>query len=220
MQPKRVTPTGNGFNNIRRININAAPMSIENLRKLWRAGIGTYSGVPGNLPSGTLCRVASGHTIKGNFRWRLYAMHRAMDAGIDDVAIGALFGLYDWRFEVMGWSSCSRPGKTVRYRTAHHFLSAYAACFGIVCERKFALFGQGRCFPPIGDGVASGRALYRLVVTARSVLNYGVKLSIMVAHRRMLLRKSVSEPIPRKRYRKKIPIRFSLCWATNAVWTK
>ena len=39
---KRVTPTGNGFNNIRRININAAPMSIENLRKLWRAGIGTY----------------------------------------------------------------------------------------------------------------------------------------------------------------------------------
>ena len=29
-------------------------------------------------------------------------MHRAMEAGIDDVAIGALFGLYDWRFEVMG----------------------------------------------------------------------------------------------------------------------
>jgi len=40
--------------------------------------------------------------VKGNYRWRLYAMHRAMDAGIDDVAIGALFGLYDWRFEVMG----------------------------------------------------------------------------------------------------------------------
>ena len=39
---KRVTPTGNGFNNIRRININAAPMSIADLRKLWRAGIGTY----------------------------------------------------------------------------------------------------------------------------------------------------------------------------------
>ena len=40
--------------------------------------------------------------LKANYRWRLYALHRAMDAGIDDVAIGALFGLYDWKFEVMG----------------------------------------------------------------------------------------------------------------------
>ena len=29
-------------------------------------------------------------------------MHRAMEAGVDDVAIGALFGLYDWKFDVMG----------------------------------------------------------------------------------------------------------------------
>ena len=29
-------------------------------------------------------------------------MHRAFEAGIDDVGIGALFGLYDWKFEVMG----------------------------------------------------------------------------------------------------------------------
>ena len=25
-----------------------------------------------------------------------------MEAGCDDVGIGALFGLYDWRFEVLG----------------------------------------------------------------------------------------------------------------------
>ncbi len=30
------------------------------------------------------------------------ALDRAMEAGIDDVGIGALFGLYDWRFEVLG----------------------------------------------------------------------------------------------------------------------
>lgn len=35
-------------------------------------------------------------------------MHRAMDAGIDDVGIGALFGLYDWRFELMGLIHHSR----------------------------------------------------------------------------------------------------------------
>ena len=99
---KRVTPTGNGFNNIRRININAAPMSIENLRKLWRAGIGTYQVFQETYHPGRYAELYPANTIKGNFRWRLYAMHRAMDAGIDDVAIGALFGLYDWRFEVMG----------------------------------------------------------------------------------------------------------------------
>ena len=97
---KRVTPTGSGFNNIRRININAAPMSIENLRKLWRAGIGTYQVFQETYHPGRYAELHPANTIKGNFRWRLYAMHRAMDAGIDDVAIGALFGLYDWRFEV------------------------------------------------------------------------------------------------------------------------
>src|SRR5450830_922617 len=33
--------------------------------------------------------------------WRVTAMHRAMEAGIDDVGIGVLFGLFDWRFEVL-----------------------------------------------------------------------------------------------------------------------
>jgi 2-iminoacetate synthase len=40
--------------------------------------------------------------FKSNYAWRLYTMHRAMEAGIDDVGIGALFGLADWRFEMMG----------------------------------------------------------------------------------------------------------------------
>jgi len=34
--------------------------------------------------------------------YRLFGLDRAMVAGIDDVGIGALFGLYDWKFEVMG----------------------------------------------------------------------------------------------------------------------
>jgi 2-iminoacetate synthase len=39
---------------------------------------------------------------KADYLWRLYAMHRAQEAGIDDVGIGALFGLFDPVFEVMG----------------------------------------------------------------------------------------------------------------------
>lgn len=86
---------------IRRINVNAAPMSIEDLRKIKQAGIGTYQVFQETYHRDTYSRVHSGG-IKSDFRWRLYALHRAMEAGIDDVAIGALFGLYDWRFEVMG----------------------------------------------------------------------------------------------------------------------
>lgn len=99
---KRTTPGGNGFNNIRRVNVNAAPMSIDDLRKLWRAGIGTYQVFQETYHRERYAELHPANTVKGNYRWRLYAMHRAMDAGIDDVAIGALFGLYDWKFEVMG----------------------------------------------------------------------------------------------------------------------
>lgn len=94
--------TRNGYGSIRRVNVNAAPMSIEDLKKLWKAGIGTYQVFQETYHKETYNRVHPKNTIKGNFDWRLYSLHRAMDAGIDDVAIGALFGLYDWRFEVMG----------------------------------------------------------------------------------------------------------------------
>jgi 2-iminoacetate synthase len=40
--------------------------------------------------------------------WRLDALDRAYESGCDDVGIGALFGLYDWRFEVLGLVSHAR----------------------------------------------------------------------------------------------------------------
>jgi 2-iminoacetate synthase len=39
---------------------------------------------------------------KRDYAWRLYAMDRAIQAGIDDVGVGALFGLTDYRFETLG----------------------------------------------------------------------------------------------------------------------
>jgi 2-iminoacetate synthase len=39
--------------------------------------------------------------MKGNYRWRLNAFDRAFRAGIDDMGLGVLFGLYDWRFDVL-----------------------------------------------------------------------------------------------------------------------
>ena len=92
----------NGRGEIRRVNVNAAPMSIADLAKIREAGIGTFQVFQETYHHETYAAVHPAGTVKGDFGWRLYALHRAMEAGIDDVAIGALFGLYDWRFEVMG----------------------------------------------------------------------------------------------------------------------
>ncbi len=87
---------------IRRVNINAAPMEMAKLKILKEAGIGTYQVFQETYHLKTYQTVHPSNTLKGNYQWRLYALHRAIEAGLDDVAIGALFGLFDWRFEVMG----------------------------------------------------------------------------------------------------------------------
>ncbi len=93
------TKVGNG--EIRRSNVNAAPMSIEDLRRLNEVGIGTFQVFQETYHHQTYKRLHP-KGIKADYRWRLYAMHRAMEAEVDDVGIGALFGLYDWKFDVMG----------------------------------------------------------------------------------------------------------------------
>jgi len=44
-----------------------------------------------------------------------------MVAGIDDVGIGALFGLYDWKFEVM--DSCTTPNTSKNVSVWPHTIS-------------------------------------------------------------------------------------------------
>jgi 2-iminoacetate synthase len=93
--------TRKGQGQIRRVNVNAPPLSIEELRKLKDAGIGTYQVFQETYHRKTYEQIHPSNTIKGDYLWRLYSMHRAFEAGIDDVGLGALFGLSDWRFEVM-----------------------------------------------------------------------------------------------------------------------
>ncbi len=92
-----------GRGEIRRININVASMSIEKLNMLNQVGIGTYQVFQETYHHKTYRDVHPDlEAPKSNYGWRLYSLHRGMDAGIDDAGIGVLFGLYDWRFEVMG----------------------------------------------------------------------------------------------------------------------
>ncbi|MEG2051739.1 MAG: [FeFe] hydrogenase H-cluster radical SAM maturase HydG [Oscillospiraceae bacterium] len=92
--------TANG--EIRRANINCAPLRVNELKKLKDVGIGTFQVFQETYHHETYKNVHPSGTIKGHYRWRLYAMDRALKAGVDDCGLGVLFGLYDWRFEVMG----------------------------------------------------------------------------------------------------------------------
>lgn len=99
---KKVYETKVGRGEIRRVNINAAPMDVEGYRKLHEAGIGTFQIFQETYHHETYSKLHPHGDVKSNYDWRLYGLDRAMEAGIDDLGIGALFGLYDWRFEVMG----------------------------------------------------------------------------------------------------------------------
>jgi 2-iminoacetate synthase len=91
-----------GRGEIRRVNINAAPFDIDGFRTIRESGIGTYQVFQETYHHGAYARVHPRGTRKGDYRWRLSALDRAMMAGCDDVGLGALFGLHDWRFEALG----------------------------------------------------------------------------------------------------------------------
>ncbi|AEX84561.1 iron-only hydrogenase maturation rSAM protein HydG [Marinitoga piezophila KA3] len=93
--------TKKGKGEIRRVNVNAAPQTVEDYKLFKEVGIGTFQIFQETYHRETYKKYhISGP--KSNYLWRLYGLDRAFQAGLDDVGIGALFGLYDWKFEAMG----------------------------------------------------------------------------------------------------------------------
>lgn len=86
---------------IRRVNVNIAATTVENYTKLRDAGIGTYVLFQETYHKPTYTSV---HTAgpKRNYEYHTEAHDRAMQGGIDDVGLGVLFGLYEWKYEVVG----------------------------------------------------------------------------------------------------------------------
>ena len=95
------TKTDDGKGEIRRVNINAAPLDDKGYRIVKESGIGTYQIFQETYHHETYSQVHPPNTYKGNYLWRLDGLNRAFEAGIDDVGIGALFGLAPWKFEVL-----------------------------------------------------------------------------------------------------------------------
>jgi 2-iminoacetate synthase len=99
---RQVYSVTSGHGEIRRVNINAAPLDRDGYKIMHKAGIGTYQVFQETYHHETFTVVHPSGTRKADYLWRLDSLNRAMEAGCDDVGIGTLFGLYDWRFEVLG----------------------------------------------------------------------------------------------------------------------
>jgi len=85
---------------IRRVNVNIAPLSSDEFVQLKKANIGTYQIFQETYHRETYKKVHLGGK-KRDYNWRAWSLHRAMKAGIDDLGIGVLFGLFDYRFEIL-----------------------------------------------------------------------------------------------------------------------
>ncbi|HUN55290.1 MAG TPA: [FeFe] hydrogenase H-cluster radical SAM maturase HydG [Smithella sp.] len=86
---------------IRRINVEIAPLEVAEYKELKKTGIGTVVLFQETYHHETY-KTMHPSGPKKDFARRLTAMHRAQEGGIDDVGIGALFGLYDYKYEVLG----------------------------------------------------------------------------------------------------------------------
>lgn len=86
---------------IRRVNVNIAATTVENYRKLKDAGIGTYILFQETYHKENYEQLHP-RGPKSNYEYHTEAMDRAMQAGIDDVGIGVLFGLNTYRYDFVG----------------------------------------------------------------------------------------------------------------------
>lgn len=86
---------------IRRVNVNIAASTHEDYRKLKEAGIGTYILFQETYKKENYEQL---HPTgpKHNYAYHTEAMDRAMEAGIDDVGLGVLFGLNLYRYDFVG----------------------------------------------------------------------------------------------------------------------
>jgi 2-iminoacetate synthase len=107
---------------IRRVNINAAPLDHAGYRTVKASGIGTYQIFQESYHHETYQAMHPEGTRKSNYLWRLDGLSRAFESDCDDMGVGALFGLYDWRFELLGLVTHSRHLMD-KYKVGPHTIS-------------------------------------------------------------------------------------------------
>lgn len=96
---------------IRILHINAAPMCVEEFKRLKASGVGVYQCFQEtyHYPTYSLLHPSG---PKSDYEWRIRVMDRAIEAGFEDVGIGVLLGLYDWRWDV--WALIAHSHRLIK----------------------------------------------------------------------------------------------------------
>ncbi len=91
-------------NRIKRVNVNCAPLTVAQFKKLKSSGVGTYQLFQETYHEKTYSQVHPSGP-KSDPDNRIDAVDRAFVAGLDDIGIGVLYGLYDYKFETLAMLS-------------------------------------------------------------------------------------------------------------------
>lgn len=86
---------------IRRVNVNIAATDIDSYRKLKEVGIGTYILFQETYHKDNYEKLHP-KGPKHNYAYHTEAMDRANEGGIDDVGIGVLFGINNYKYDLVG----------------------------------------------------------------------------------------------------------------------
>ena len=106
---------------VRRININIAPLGVEDFKRLKSFNIGTFQSFQETYHEETYKKMHVAG-LKANYEYRVGTMDRALEAGLNDVGVGVLFGLTDYRFEVLALLSHAQH-LDKKYGTGPHTIS-------------------------------------------------------------------------------------------------
>ena len=106
---------------VRRININIAPLGVEDFKRLKSFNIGTFQSFQETYHEETYKKMHVAG-LKANYEYRVGTMDRALEGGLNDVGVGVLFGLTDYRFEVLALLSHAQHLEK-KYGTGPHTIS-------------------------------------------------------------------------------------------------
>ncbi len=106
---------------IRILHVNTQPMDVEGFKKLKVSGVGVYQCFQETYHLPTYVKMHPSGP-KADYEWRLGVMDRAIEAGFEDVGMGVLLGLYDWRWDV--WALIAHSHRLIKkYGFGPHTLS-------------------------------------------------------------------------------------------------
>lgn len=85
---------------LKAISVNMAPLTSEDFKILSRSRIWAYQSFQETY-SKSQYKKFHPRAKKADYEWRISTMERALSSGIEHIGMGVLFGLYDYKFEVL-----------------------------------------------------------------------------------------------------------------------